>query len=229
MSPTHRPSNQPTASDDRNLVSVENDLPGISLEDRLFLFWKNYRNALLLGVAIVVGGIVGREIWRNVAASRELAIGQAFAAAESIDTRQAFVREHPDHPLAGVAMLLIADAHYENGEFDLAATAYDEAARASTDSVLVARARLGSGVAQIQAGRPDAGRSVLQELVDDPNQLEAIRTEARYQLAALAVASGDMARARTELDALVQMDSAPAWGQQIALLESQVQAAQATE
>jgi len=229
MNTTPSPTNQPATSDDRNLVSVENDQPGLSLEDRLFLFWKNYRNALLVAVAIVVGSIVGREVWRNFAASRELAVGQAFGAAESIEARQAFVLKHGGHPLAGAAMLLIADEHYKNGDFGLAASAYEEAAGVATDSVLAARARLGSGVAHIQAGRSSEGSAILRQLNDDSNALESIRTESRFHLAALAVASGDMTQAREDLDALVQMGAAQAWAQQIMLLESQVAAAQVGE
>lgn len=227
MSPTPSSANQPVPSDDRNLVSVENDQSGLSLEDRLFLFWKNYRNAVVVAVAIVVGAIVGREVWGNMAASRELAIGRAFEAADSIEARQAFVQEHPGHPLAAAATLLIADEHYDNGDFDSAARSYDETARTSTDSVMAGRARLGSGVATIQAGRAPEGTAILQKLIDDPAQLESIRTEARFHLAAWAVASGDLVEARKELDALVQSESAQVWAQQIMLLESQVAAAQA--
>lgn len=229
MSPTPSSSNQPASSDDRNIVSVESDSSGLSLEDRLFLFWKNYRNAVLVAIVVILGAIVGREVWARMAASREQAISEAFGAADSLEAKRAFANEHPDHPLAGAALLQVGDEQYQNGDYNAAWEAYSEAARLIDDPVLAARARLGAGVSQLQMGQNAEGESTLRQIVEDANVVEAIRAEARLHLAAMEVGTGDIERAREDLDALIQMNAARMWAQQIALLESQIAAVEAQQ
>lgn len=212
----------PVKGDDRNLVPSEASPAGPAFEDRLFSFWQNYRVALVAVVVVAFLVIVGRGAWNYYQEGREEASRLAFRDAVTLEQKQAFARDHAGHPLAAVALLGIADESYRNRDYTQARQQYAAAAAALKDPLLVARARLGEGVSALQPGVDVSGAEVLVRLGGDTAAPVALRTEAYYHLAALAVADGEPVKAREYLDKLAALEPVGIWTNRAASLRARL-------
>ena len=105
-----------------------------------------------------------------------------------------FSAAHAQHSLGGIAQLRLADEAYTAGKFTEAITGYDAAFSVLKGSPLAARVQLGRSLAKIQSGKVAEGSTELKQLLDDANQLRAIRAEAGYHLASLAGEALDSAQ-----------------------------------
>jgi hypothetical protein len=219
MSKSATPSTPSPAGDDRNLVPVD-ATTALSFEDRLHLFWKRNRNAILGFCAAVILVILAKGAWDYFARQKELEIEQAYATATTTEQLKAFSVEHANHPLGGVAQLRIADEAYAAGKSADAIAAYEKAIDVMDNGPLVARAKLGRAVAKAQAGQASQASTELQQIADDTSQFKAIRAEAAYHLTSLAVGAGDAAEAQKFVDLLNQIDPMGAWAQRAIMLRS---------
>lgn len=200
-----------TQGDDRNLVAVDDSYAGASFEDRLYLFWEKYKGAVVLLCIALVVIIVGREglrIWADVQDSR---VQATFAEAATPEELRAFATDHRGHPLAGLALLDLADQAYRAGSYHQAAQDYSAAAAILTEPSLKARARMGEAVSHVRDGATAAAEPVLEGLARDASQLLAIRSEAHYHLAVLAREAGDYDRAREKADAILDLNPGGFW------------------
>jgi hypothetical protein len=214
-------SSRPAKGDDRNLVPVE---PGAAatFEDQLFLFWKNNRNVVIALIALVIAGVVGWQIWLSMRAQAQADVGAAFTNATTVETRRAFARAHPGDPLAGIALLEVADDSYKNGRFEDAVRDYGAAAAVLQEPIFLGRARLGEGVSALQAGLTTRGEQALQKLAADSTVLMPYRTQAWYELASAAAGSGDVAKAREYIDKLLALEPNGYWASLASLLRSRL-------
>jgi hypothetical protein len=212
---------KPAKDDDRNLVAAEN-AAAPTVEDRLLVFWKNYRSALVWAIGAALLLIVAREGWGLYRDHQDTTARTAFGAAETPEQKAAFAAAHPGHPLAALALLAVADDAFAKDDFATAATRYNEAAAASTEPLLAARARLGEGIATIRAGSGPKGAGILQALAKDAAVSEPLRCEAWLHLAATALAEGDHAEARDALDQLTATSPTGIWTGRADFLRSQL-------
>jgi hypothetical protein len=228
MSEPTSPSKPAAKADDRNVVPVQGG-PEATLEDRLFLFWKNYRTTIYGAIVIVLAAIIGREAWQFYAANREATIRTAYGAADTADAKRAFARENAGHPLAGIALLAAADDAYSNADYARAGREYGEARAALKDASLAARAQLGEALCTIQGGLASKGEPMLRAFAADKNMPATLRIEAWYQLAVLALADGNHAPAREALEKLGELPLTRDWSFRIADLRSRLPAVAQTE
>ena len=212
MSMSATPSNPTPAGDDRNLVAVDPAL-AVSFEDKLQLFWQKNRNLVFGLIVLVVLGIVAREGWQYMSAKKEKEIGATYAAATSPEQLKAFAVSHSDHVLGGIAQLRMADDAYKAGKSADAIAGYDKAIASLKEGPLVARAQLGRALAKVQSGKAAEGQAELKKIADDTKQVKAVRAEAAYHLASLAVDAGDATEAQKYVDQLTQLDIASPWTQ----------------
>lgn len=209
--------------DDRNLVPVA---PGTaaSFEDRAYLFWKKYRN-VVLGVALgILAAVLAFQVVRLLQARKEAEIGAAFAAATTAEAKRAFARAHPGHPLAGVALLAVADDSYAQARFGEAASEYAAALEMLEEPLLRGRARVGRGMALLASDQTGQGEEVLLALANDTKALMAFRTQAYYELAAHYAGRGDHAKARETIDRLKALDPEGYWANVASALRSRIDA-----
>ena len=217
------PSNQKTAADDRNLVAVDENT-AVTFEEKLHVFWKKNGNAVLLLCGLVVVGILAKGGWDYVARQKEADTQQAYVAATTPEQLRAFTAAHPGHALAGIAQLRIADDAYTAGKSAEALAGYDQALKVVKDGPLAARAQLGRALAKIQAGKAGEGTGDLKQLVNDSNQLKAIRAESAYQLTSLAADAGNTADVQKFSDQLMQIDPSSPWTQRALALRASLPA-----
>ena len=219
MSPSATPSTPSPAGDDRNLVPVD-ATTAVSFEDKLQLFWKRNRTAILgLCVAIAVA-ILAKGGWDYYARQKELDVEKAYSAATTTDQLKAFSVAHPNHALGGIAQLRIADEAYAAGKSADAIAGYDKAIGVLKNGPLAARAKLGRALAKVQAGKAPEATTELKQIADDAVQFKAIRAEAAYHLTSLAVEARNGAEAQKFVDQLNQIDPMGAWAQRAVMLRA---------
>lgn len=195
-------------------------------------FWQQNGSSVLILCAAVLIGIVGREGWQYYSASRERDITADYAKATTSDRLTAFAASHTGHPLAGVALLRVADGNYTDGNFKAATTSYTQAAAALPNDALKARARLGAAMSQLAAGDKAAGESALKSLSTDATLAKTVRAEATYHLAVFINDSGKPEDAKKLADEVSKIDANGVWAQRAfvlrATLEEGKQAEQGT-
>ena len=219
MSTSATPSTPSPAGDDRNLVSVD-PTTAVTFEDKAQLFWKRNRTLVLGFCGVVLLVIVGKGAWDYLAREKELEIEKAYAAAVTSEQLKAFTAANPNHTLAGIAQLRIADEAYEAGKSADAITGYDKTLAVLKTGPLAARAKLGRALAKAQAGKSPEAAAELKQIADDTTQFKALRAEAAYHLTSLAVESGNAVDAQKFVDQLNQIDPMGAWAQRAIMLRS---------
>jgi len=207
------PSRPKPAGDDRNLVAVDEHYAAPTFEDKLQIFWKNNGTAVLAGCTLVLLAIVGWGVWGRIQESRERGVEQEYAAVKTAEQRKAFIAAHPNHSLAGIGQLVLADEAYAAGKGAEAVTGYDQALQVIKTGPLAARAQLGRAMAKVLAGKATEGAADLKQLAGDVNQLKGVRVEAAYDLASLAAEAGNAADVQKYSDQLMQIDPASPWTQ----------------
>lgn len=211
--------NPSPAGDDRNLVVVD-ATTAVTFEDKVNLFWKKNRTLVyILCVAIVVA-ILAKWGYEEMAKGKDLDVQKEYAAATTPEQLKTFAAAHPDHNLGAVAQIRIADDAYKAGKAADAAAAYDKAASIIKTGPLAARAQLGAAVSKVQSGKATEGSAELKKLVDDTNQVKAVRAEAGYYLTSLAIEAGDATQAQKLVDQLMQIDATSSWTQRAMMMKA---------
>lgn len=212
------------AGDDRNLVANSESAAAPELEEVVRQFWEKNRSLLIGLVAAILLAILGRNGWDAYQAGQVEAAREEFAAAESADQLKAFAADRAGTTLAGVALLEVADKAFAEGNYDAALSGYGEAAAELADTVFSDRVELGRAMSQLMGSDEAAGQSALRSLADDTDAAAAVRSEAIYHLAALALTAANA----DELDALsTQIDAinpGSGWAQRILLMRSTLSA-----
>ncbi len=206
------PSAQKPAGDDRNLVAVD-ATTALTFEDKVNLFWKNNRTVVIAVCVLVVVGILGKGLMDRLAAQKELDVEKAYAAATTSEQLKAFSAAHDGHSLAGIAQLRLADEAYTAGKSADAISGYDKAAGVLKTGPLAVRAKMGRALAKVQAGKNPEAIADLKLLADDATQFKAVRAEASYHLASLAVESGNSADAQKFIDQITAIEPMGTWMQ----------------
>jgi len=196
--------------------------------EHLQSFWEKNRSVVFVGFVAVILAILARGGYEQVKARREAAIATDFAAATTPDKLRAFARDHGRHPLAGAALLQLADQAYAAGRFDEAQGYYVDAASILAGTPFAARATLGQGICLLSSGKTAEGSAILQRLADDTTQLQSVRSEAAYHLASLAFASGNYEAVVKDTDLVMQADANSIWAQRALLLRARTPATAAT-
>ncbi|MDB4385286.1 tetratricopeptide repeat protein [Opitutaceae bacterium] len=219
MSKSNETPSTPTG-DDRNLVANTESAAAPELEEVVRQFWEKNRSLLMGLVVAILLAILGRNGWDAYQAGQIESAREEFAAAESDDQLKAFAADRAGTALAGVALLEVADKAFAEGNFDAALSGYDAAAAELADSVFADRVQLGRAMSQLLGEDEAAGQSALRDLANDTDVASAVRSEAIYHLASLALA----AKNADELDALsTQIDAinpGSGWSQRILLMRS---------
>lgn len=196
--------------DDRNLVPVDPS-NAVTFEDQLQLFWNKNRNAVIGAIVVMVIVIIGLQAWKMIETQRKAATSLAFGAATTVEAKRNFARDHAGHPLAGAALLKVADDSYTNGRFEEAARGYASATAALTEPLFVGRSRIGEAVSALKAGQTTKGEQLLTKIAEDTTLLLAYRAQAYYEIATFAEAAGDIAKARDSVDKLRALDPEGYW------------------
>lgn len=192
---------------------LESDLPpDADIEDRFNDFWKKNGGFVFAGVALLAVIVVGSQSVGYLEDRGEQKLRAQYAQVTSSEARLEFAEKYNKHPLGGLAYLELADQSYRAESYLEAISYYDSATEVLGDdnSILANRARLGCGMAHLQAG-DSLGLEKLEDLANDPDAIEVIRAEAAYQHAFAAWEASDLDAARRSLDLLGTFTAAPEW------------------
>ncbi len=217
------PMNQ-TPSENQPQAPAAPETADTSLEPVVREFWAKNRNLVLGLCAAVLLAIVVREGWRYYADARDREVQAAFAKAGSDATRLGrFAADHAGHPLAGVALLRVADGNFAAGDFKAAAEGYGKAAGALKLDALLGRAKLGQAVSRLRSGDAPGGEAALKAVSADVALPAPVRAEAAYHLATLAVEAGRNDEAVKLTEEISKLDAVGAWAQRAAVLRASVE------
>lgn len=186
--------------DDRNLVGTSEAASAPDLEEVVQQFWEKNKSLLMALAAVVLVAIIVRNGWAYYQVSQVESAREEFSQAETGSTLEAYADDHAGSALAGVALLKVADEAYGEKRYSDAVAAYDAAAADLEGTPFVHRLALGRAMATVMNGDVSGGKTALQSVANDTSASEAVRGEAVYHLAALALDSGDFA----QLDALAR-------------------------
>ena len=226
MSTPATPTSPKPAGDDRNLVALD-ATTATTFEDKVHLLWEKHGKAVWLGCGLVLVGFLAKGGWDYLAAQKELGIEKDYAAATTPEQLRAFAASQAGHPLAGIALLRVADEAYTAGKAADAAAAYDKAALALKDGPLAARAKLGRALAKIGAGKNADGAGELKQLADNANEAKTVRVEALYHLASLAAEAAKAEEVQKLSEQLMKLDPQSPWTQRAFGLRASLPAAPA--
>lgn len=220
-SPKAPQSNSPLPGDDRPVVAASTDLPQVSLEERVQLFWFENKKTILLTCALVFAMLVVKEGVLYYLDQRERAIGTAFASAEtSPEKLRAFAAANSGHKLAGLAWLSIGDDAFKAAKYADAVSAYEKAELLVSGSAFAGRAQIGRAFSIALGGDKAKAEGEFKRIAADEKQAGATRTEARYHLALLAMESGRVDDARKALNEVQQGDESGVWSQRAMALRT---------
>jgi hypothetical protein len=161
-----------------------------SPEQRLKQAWEKYGGFVYFFCAVVALGILAKGGWEYLNVQKELGIQKEYSECTTPDSYLTFAVKHPGHPLAGVAEETVADNDFTSGRYLDALKAYSSAVTDLPEGPVRAHAKLGQAMALDLTGKTSEAETSLRQLMDDSGQLKAIRCEAGYHLAGIAVAAG---------------------------------------
>jgi hypothetical protein len=210
------PSAPQSSGDDRAFATAT----ATGLEDRLQRFWEKNRGAITAVLVIIALGIIARGGYDYFKAQREHRIQQDYAAAVTPEQLKSFAATHAQHVLGGVAQLRLADEAYTAGKSTEAIAAYGQAATVIKTGPLASRARLGEAMAKLQAGQTANAEAALKTLANNTSEALSVRSEALYQLANLAAATGKSADVTAYADQLMQIDPASPFAERVIALRA---------
>ena len=188
-------------------------------------FWEKNRSFILVLVAAVLLGLIGREGWQWFQSSHEQGVQEEYAkAGVRVDQLAKFAEANKGHALAGVALLRVADDAYGKNDYKSAAATYAKAGDTLENDTLKSRAKLGAAMSQLAAGDQAAGEAALKALSADTKAMPAARAEATYHLAVLAKEAGRVDDAKKLIDEINKIEAAGLWAQRAAALSVQLAA-----
>ena len=218
MTTKPQPQEKQPKSDERNIVSVDSSYEGASFEDKIFLLWNDYKRLIVGALAVIVLVFAGWGIAAWLQGQREQQITAAYQTALSIDERKAFAEEYAPHPLAGAALLEVADYHFSNGEYNDAVRYYQSAADLLPD-VIAGRAKIGIGASFALNGETQAALEHFESVARDVTNFSAVRAEAHYHAATLAAELGQFDTARDHIARISELDHSQLWASRARSLE----------
>ena len=217
MSKSNQPPSQ-SPGDQAPSVDVPASAP--DFEENVRVFWEKNRGVLIALVVAVLVLIFGRHGWAMWQEGQAESAREAYAQAETDSARESFASAHAGTPLAGAALLEVADTAFKEGRFDAAIAGYDAAALELEGTVFGDRIRLGRAMAQMRKGDQAGGESALRAVANDTGVSASVRSEAAYHLASIALAAGNAESLNELATQIISIDATSTWAQRVGLLQA---------
>lgn len=219
MSKPNETPSTPTG-DDRNLVAGSESAAAPELEEVVQQFWEKNRS-LLIGLAVVILlAILIRNGWAAYQAGQIESAREEYAAASTDAELKAFADDRAGTALAGVALLQVADKAFSEARYAEALTGYQAAAEELEDSIFADRVALGAAMSQLMNGNTAEGLSALRTLANDTDAASAVRAEAIYHLASIALKDGDAAEVGALATQVDTVNPGSSWAQRVELMRA---------
>jgi hypothetical protein len=178
----------------------------VPLDESFRQAWERHGTLVYTICGAIILAIIVKGAWEYMLAHKEFEIRREYAASSTAESYRAFAASHPGHPLAALAELNVADDAYASGHFSDAVADYDKAASDLPTGPFRSRAKLGQAMALALSGKTADAETSLRQILNDPAQLSALRCEAGYQLANLAVAANRPGEVEKLAEQMMQID-----------------------
>ncbi|MFV1994627.1 MAG: tetratricopeptide repeat protein, partial [Verrucomicrobiales bacterium] len=178
-----------TANEETQVV-IEGDVPS-----SIDLFVEKHRKSVLLGVLILLLGAFGYIFFANVSKNNQLAAGQAFSAASSIDEFDAVSSDHAGTVSAGNALLMKAELESKDGKAGEAQATLTNFVTAYADHPRYSQGIFALAILAQDAGDYALANNHLQQVLDHQPAPD-IAPLALIRKGDIAYAQGDIAGAR---------------------------------
>ncbi|MDR1789013.1 MAG: tetratricopeptide repeat protein [Opitutaceae bacterium] len=186
---------QKTAGDDRNLVNANESRIPLTPDEQFRLFWEKNGRFVIIAAFLLALLFVGYRVYGHIAASRDAAVRNAYAAAKTNIELRDFIAANGSHPLVGVALVRVADEAYAANNYQTASENYAAAIPLLAQPILRERARLGLAVSLVQRQLVKDGEKLLEALLSDPAVSAPVRQEAGCVLLSSLIENGHAADA----------------------------------
>lgn len=183
------------AADERKTVILDEDLEGVELEDRVWLYWKRNRNFIVFTITAAFVIVIGVQAWKMYRSGVSESLAAAYSAASMPEELAKFAADNAGTTLAGVALLQNADAAYRDGKYAEAEKLYSQSAAELKGSVLAQRAGIGAAVSAISAGSAESGMAGLEKIFKGGSN-PAYSAQAGYLLGLAKAQSGKAEEAK---------------------------------
>jgi hypothetical protein len=191
-------------------------------EETLRQAWERYGSFIYITCGVVALGILAKGGWDYLNAQKEVGIQAEYAQCVTMDSFRSFASNHPGHPLAGAAEVVVADNAYATGKFGDAVSVYTAAAADLPPGPVQQRAKLGLAMSLVLSGRSSEAEASLRQLLNDTTLLKQIRCEAGYHLASVAAAAGRNADVQKFAEQVMQIDATSPFAERAFALRSSV-------
>lgn len=128
---------------------------------------RNQKGIAVLAILLVIGA-AALVVQRGISKSNQQNAGAALNRAEDAASLQSLIKEFPDTPAEGSAMLLLADRQWEDGQQDAAITTLRDFLAKDGKHPASQTARASLGAKLLAQGKADEATRVFEDLVGDP-------------------------------------------------------------
>lgn len=211
-------SNNPDENNPNNVELVNEAFEEASMEDKVWLFWRQYNRHILLAIALIFLGFIG---FQGIGFYKERQIEKLQEDyQEAIDEGNAltFAQNNPKEPLAGTVFIQEADKLIEDKNYSEAIQFYQKALASLKNTPLADRCRLSIAITHFFNGDRNAAKQNLESLMNRHESMGTIRAEAAYQLALITLEDEDYNATKTYLDLVSRIPNAGIWGQKGSVL-----------
>lgn len=210
------PEDAPDVVDERNLVKVDDAFEDADFDDKLWLWWQQNRNFILIAAAVLIVGSIGIEGYKVIQKQSYANMQSDYnASAATAAELEAFGKSNDDNPLGGFAFVEVADERFAEGAYFEAAELYAQAASALKGTLMEGRARNGQAAATYQNGNIDAAAAYFAQVADDATLVSAYRAEAAYHRALIHVERSEKAAATEWLERTEALDGSGVWASRV--------------
>jgi len=197
----------------------------VFLEEKLKHVWDNYGTAIYVLCGMVIAGMLAKGGLDYLKAQKEIEIQRDYTACTTTEGFKAFAAGHRNHPLGALVELKLADEAFIKGSFAEATTNYEKAVADLPAGPFQSRAKLGLAASQARAGKAADAEASLRRILNDADEFKAVRCEAGYDLAELALAAGRPADVQNLATQLMQIDPTSPFAERAFALRSELGAA----
>jgi predicted negative regulator of RcsB-dependent stress response len=194
----------------------------VFLEDRLKQAWERYATAVYVLCGLVIAGMLAKGGLDYLNVQKELEIQKEYAACATPEAFKAFAAEHRSHPLGAMVELKLADEAFLGGKFAEAVTNYEKAVADLPAGPFQSRAKLGLAASLVRSGKAAEAEASLRKILNDAAEYKALRCEAGYDLAELAVSGGHPGDVQNLATQLMQIDPTSPFAERAFALRSEL-------
>lgn len=185
-------------------------------------FWNSLKRNMIRIIVWTIVAFILLAVFNYIRHYRVRNLQTAFLNVKSTEQLKDFANEFKKEPLAGVALVRLADLSYTENNFPLAAAYYREALEPLKGTELEERAQIGLAISLLQNKDTKEGEALLTEMSQSPKVSINMKAQALYQLFILSVAQKNYSQAHQLLSTLSSLSDNNPWADKAGQLAASI-------